>query len=460
MLSTFEIPSNALDQNWSIPRYRSRHQGQVGKAKRRELREIADIASGMYMKDYSLEGVPYLRVDNVRRYLLSLGESDLVFIPAERAKDVPERCMVSANDVVISRTGTLGKAAFIVKSAGSVMSQHVSRLRIRNLDELRPGFLCCYLNSVTGRQALIDSGAGSTRLELTHESLGGLLIPMMPLKEQIAWERRVIGAVTAYENAASQLRRLVEEADSLLASDEIRSQGRASVRSLETFSVSSGNVREMWNIGAHKPEGGTLLKAVGGLFTMATLRSLARIERGKGVRVTQYAKDGIPFVRTSSLIDGLYDPLPDHFATKETYNDFNQIIEDGDILYSMEGRIGEVSLLFSESPVVFKNHIQRIRLNSRPPGPDGDAFAGWLYLVLRGVVGHLQAEQFSNIQSTIPGLGSRLGDFLIPVRANAAATQDNMMKLGAKAYRIAREAVAAGTDMMTLQTEFESAIQL
>jgi hypothetical protein len=318
--------------------------------------------------------------------------------------------------------------------------------------------LCCYLNSEAGRQALIDGGAGSTRLELTHESLGGLLIPMMSVEEQLEWELRLTASIAAYEHAASQLRQLVTEANSLIASDLVRSEGAASPRCFESFSVKSSAVREMWNIGAHKPGGGSLIEAVSTLFAMSTLRSLGLIERGKGVRVSQYARTGIPFVRTSSLIDGLYDPLPDHFATPETYRSFGQEIEDGDILYSMEGRIGEVSLLFSASPVVFKNHIQRIRLLSRPSGSKGDAFIGWLYLVLRGIVGHLQAQQFSNIQSTIPGLGNRLGDFLIPVEAIAPATQAKIMKLGSAAYESSKQAARAGTDMMNLQVEFEAAL--
>jgi hypothetical protein len=405
----------------------------------------------MYLKDYAADGIPYLRVDNVRRYLLGLGESDLVFIPPQRANDVADRCVVTANDVVISRTGTLGKAALIMKAAGSIMSQHVSRLRVRDLGQVRPGFLCCYLNSEAGRQALIDGGAGSTRLELTHESLGGLLVPMMSIEEQLGWELRITASIAAYESAASQLRQLVTEADSLVASDLIRSEGPSTPRRFENFSVQSSELKEMWNIGAHKPGGGSLIQGVSDLFQMATLRSLGIIERGKGVRVSQYARSGIPFVRTSSLIDGLYDPLPDHFATPETYQSFKQEIEDGDILYSIEGRIGEVSLLFSTSPVVFKNHIQRIRMISRPSGSDGNAFIGWLYLVLRGIIGRLQAQQFSNVQSTIPGLGNRLGDFLIPVKAISPDMQNRIMKLGSEAYALSKQAAKAGTDMMNLQ---------
>jgi type I restriction enzyme, S subunit len=457
MLTTFEVPSRELGQSWTVPRYRTRHMRKNEQIAWRPLSEVAEIGSGMYLKDYSASGVPYIRVDNVRRFFLSMASNDIAFIEPAKAKRVPDRCAIATNDVVISRTGTLGKAAIVsARAAGSVMSQHISRLRVRDLKILRPGFLCCYLNSQRGRQALIDGGAGSTRLELTHESLGSLLVPMLRLEQQIIWETRALTAVMAYETAADRLRSLVVAADSLLFSNEDQDQLPSHTRIFETFSVKSAGVREMWNIGAHRPDGGGLLETAERRFVFVPLGSLAKIERGKGVTVSQYATSGIPFIRTSSLIDGVYDPLPDHFASPETYREFDQDVLDGDILYSMEGRIGEVSLLFSDFPVVFKNHIQRIRVEEGYPNSGNQAFLGWLYLTLRGCMGRLQADQFSVVQSTIPGLGGRLREFLVPVRANEADDHARMLALGETAYIAAKSCAAAGDELRAIYAEFES----
>jgi restriction endonuclease S subunit len=117
---------------------------------------------------------------------------------------------------------------------------------------------------------------------------------------------------------------------------------------------------------------------------------------------------GIPFVRTSSLINYGIDPFPDHYASDELTELFDQPVYPGDILVSMEGKIGQVAYLTQADNCVFKNHIELVRCH---PGYN----SMFLFLFLSSKLGKSQIDKQTVIQATIPGLGDRLRNVLVPI---------------------------------------------
>ena len=60
-------------------------------------------------------------MDNIRPFLIQLNDEDVVYVDESK---VPDRARLEG-DVIISRTGTLGKASVCPKQLdGSVLSQH------------------------------------------------------------------------------------------------------------------------------------------------------------------------------------------------------------------------------------------------------------------------------------------------------------------------------------------------
>ena len=396
MLQIFSIDSALLGATWATPQYlalqRMAELQKKSGVHSKKLGELADISSGLYVKKYSDSGVSYLRVDNIRVGILNLSIDDVVKVSYDDLETIPSRCMTSYEDVLIARTGTLGKASLIVTKdqQGVVLSQHLTRLSVKERDTILPGYLCLFLNCNYGKMQLINSGMGSTRLELTHASLGNLDVPLLPLGLQEEFHDRFKKALDRYYNCVRQMEECIFKVNELLevptAATAPLNHGRPN-----TFDLESNDLRTIWIPRNYDPHKLKQLSYIEDRFELVSLGKMASIRRGKGSRVGEYETVGIPFIRTSSIINGFIDPFPDHYASASTYVDFAQIIGDGDILFSIEGKIGATAILTGKFPVVFKNHIEQISVDQPTEGFKREELAGWVYLVLLSSFGRAQA---------------------------------------------------------------------
>jgi type I restriction enzyme S subunit len=374
------------------------------------LGELCCIESGQYVDWYVPEGSPggnirpYLRVDNIRPFVANMSRADLAFVHRDHPAVLP-RSIVQASDVVIARTGTLGKAALVVgEMVGAVMSQHVTRLTVREKqrDEVSPELLCAFLNSPPGRAQLLAGGAGSTRRELTHERLAAVRIPIIGDERRHELARRLQNGTERLAESGTLIRKAIAlyEAVLLSASDP------ATPPSCHQWAPAR-EVRTQWNPRSHCPDPTHLVPHLPEGYELVSLASVADILRGKGTRTSDYSPAGIPFVRTTSLINGGIDPFPDHYAALETWARFGQPTQDGDLLLSIEGKIGAVAYLTDRDRCVFKNHIERIRPRDRALAPD-------LFLALASELGQAQMHRLTVFQATLPGLASRSRQILVP----------------------------------------------
>ena len=463
MPTTFSIPTGRLDGAWVVSQHRSAFEAlAIEKASDlpfSRLGDLVDVSSGQYVSGYvpgAEEGAtPYLRVDNVRGYVLNLTPGDLAMVSGEASADVPERCLTQVGDVVISRTGTLGKAALAVpQTAGFVLSQHVSRLTPLPDGPVTAPYLALCLNAPLGRRTLIAAGAGSTRLELTHASLAEVRVPVAPPDVQREYGEGAERALRRYYDAVNALSKLRDEADGIVfRHTELLGEGADTPSGPRTYSVPSGTLGALWTPANHRPRLLGPLEDIQEAFECVEVGDVAHLVRGKGTRSDDYAEHGVPFLRTSSLINGSFDPLPDHYAAPETVRRYGQEVEDGDILFSIEGRIGMATLLVRECPVVYKNHIERVRVTQTPRGWDPQAFVGWTFLMLSGTLGKLQVEANTVVQSTISGLASRLRQFVVPAQSEQHA--DAMRSIGRQAYDAGAELARAAADIGAVQASFD-----
>ena len=145
-------------------------------------------------------------------------------------------------------------------------------------------------------------------------------------------------------------------------------------------------------------------------FQVANLEDIAEVSRGKGTLSFDYSKTGVPFVRTSSLMNHGIDPFPDHYASSGVVEKYKQPIDSQHILYSIEGKVGEVAILTEAEKCVIKNHVEWVRAIN-----DEDSI--WIYLCLTSSIGRTQAIMHTVVQATIPGLSSKLRKFLIPIKS-------------------------------------------
>lgn len=144
---------------------------------------IVDGPFGTQLKvdDYREEGVPVIRVSNVRTGEIS--EDKLVKIDEEKHKDI-RRSRVLPDDVLLTKAGAiLGYSAVFPKhlKEGNITSHLVT---ITCTDEILPHYLKYIFHSEIGQRQIYRWGNKSTRPELNTQEVKKIIIPVLPKEQQ------------------------------------------------------------------------------------------------------------------------------------------------------------------------------------------------------------------------------------------------------------------------------------
>lgn len=447
---TFSLPSSELDNKWIAPAYKSSHVFGANGADYYRLGELVQIDSGQYVRGYAVTGIPYYRVDNIRNLVTNETNGDVVFIDEDIATDVSDRCQCKELDVLIARTGTLGKASLATKyHAGAVLSQHATRLAITASDKITPGFLALYLSSPIGSEHLISMGSGSTRLELTHRDLQKVPVRKVPYERQEHFHDRLTDALERYYSSIDAIRLLNGEANRLLGIE-------CEVTSGLSFSVPLADIDRIWFPKRYQEHIRAAHEQIRTQFDTELLGRICWVQRGKGTRSSDYVVTGIPFVRTSSLVNYSIDPFPDYYADESTYARYGQQINQDTILVSIEGKIGQIALVDPEHPVVVKNHVEMLGLEPSY-SKNNDWIVGWMLAVLRSDFGLVQFEQNTVTQATIPGLASRLREFVLPLPRDD--NREKVMKIGREYYKWNKQLLRCTSELRAVQHDVNSILE-
>ena len=150
------------------------------------LGEVALVRSGFAFKgsDWTSEGVPVVKIANVRDGNLAMGGCSFVSkVTADRAADFSLRI----DDILIAMTGYIGDVA-IVRSHNlpAVLNQRVGQFTIRDPDVLLQRFLFYLLRSEGIRREIEGFGYGSAQPNISPTLIHSVEIPLPPLPEQRA----------------------------------------------------------------------------------------------------------------------------------------------------------------------------------------------------------------------------------------------------------------------------------
>ncbi|MCB9567060.1 MAG: hypothetical protein H6710_07610 [Myxococcales bacterium] len=421
------IPWEALAGEPLLPR---RHLGAIAIATANAdaiaVAELCEVSSGIYSEAYvapEAEGaIPYLRVNNVRALVPNLTPGDLVHVRFQ--PEWGERARARVGDVVIARTGTLGRA-FVVPACldGAVLSHHVTRLRLRAPDPERALLIAAYLNTREGKAQVAALASGSTRPEITHADVDRLRIPArllaasMPEGTASSIDADLVaalaGAAAAFDAIGGLVRPPAGGSERVFTAPYDR---EALVRALTPR--------------YHRPSQVALEARLRERYACEPLGRFALIRRGAGSRAAEYEDEGLPYARTSAIINHGLELYPEYRGSEATYRAHGQGAGPGDLLLTIEGKIGGVALLGEGERCLVKNHVEIIRLHEGAPAP-----VELVYALLASHLGQAQLGRRIVVQSTIPGIGSASRRLLVPVAGRGWRTR--------AAFRAASEAAIA-----------------
>ena len=148
------------------------------------LSGVAEVISGRSIKSSHLTdepigevAVPFLRIKDISSGRVGSGSS---WLAPEIAED-ERRWALRSGDVIVSRSGTIGKAALVREDeAGSVAASGLFVLR-PDTERLDPAFLLAYLEATACKNWLTARSRGTAIQHLNRSILQELPIPLPPL---------------------------------------------------------------------------------------------------------------------------------------------------------------------------------------------------------------------------------------------------------------------------------------
>ena len=136
--------------------------------------------------------------------------------------------------------------------------------------------------------------------------------------------------------------------------------------------------------------------------------NMDRVSKGDEVGSANYQDEGIPFIKTSDIINFDLDYEPDCYCQTSSINELNQDIKKGDIIFTKDGKIGEVAIIEEDANVVISSGFIKYR-----PTDDNERY--WLFLLLSSNFGKAFFSKWFIVGSTMAHMRKDFfTDFFIP----------------------------------------------
>jgi len=185
------------------------------------------------------------------------------------------------------------------------------------------------------------------------------------------------------------------------------------------------------------------LKAIGQKWQTVKIGEIATVKKGDEVGSENYnsyldKKDSdVPFIRTSDLVNYEVDQFPDFYIPKEIYEELNQDIQTGDVLFTKDGKIGMTAMITESDKVIIASGLSRLRLKN--DAKKYNLTPEYLFLVLSlKETGLYPALRRTVTASTIPHLREeRLKEIEIPILNKESINE--ITKLVKEAFKLKDE---------------------
>lgn len=397
------------------------------------------ISSGSYIDTYinESEGVPYIRVGNIKPFTIDESVKSLVFV----SKNIPEKIKVKQNDIIMGRTQAtvekLGVASIVDKTNEDfVISQHISKIAIDE-NKISSHYLIGFFNSKFYKAQTSLATHGDTRVEMTHSQLKKVRI-FIPKKDVLkSLELKVKEII---ENNRLSINNIKLAKEILKKKIDIKNNIDD-----KYFSVNLSTIQNfgIWNGKSHLPKYSNIEAEIKSKFKTIKLGVIASIKKGIEVGSGNYKtelfkkKQDYAFIRTSDITNNEIDIFPDYFVSEDLAESLNNKVSGGEIVFSKDGIIGETAIISKHDRVIVASGFAKIRL--KPEAKSNNITSEYLFTVLSlEETGFYPAIRRTVIASTIPHLREdRLKEIEIPIIDKNSI--DEITKLVKKAFELKDE---------------------
>jgi type I restriction enzyme, S subunit len=382
------------------------------------LQEVTDkIVAGKTHSSakYIAEGpgtFPFIRTGDVKKYQLS--KENLRYLDQSQTDELASS-QLKPGDILISAIGNyLGSTCQIPNSIPlATFNQNSLRVRV-NDSRISPEFLTYFLNSSFG-QAQLESLHSRTGQKIVNAKVaGGLEVPIL---NNETFTQRIKNLehleVKALEKIARARLRLEDELGLISAPHNNAWAFQATKSSLSRES--------MWTPQYSRPKYIEMQNYIMSNFETFRIEEVADVFSGDEIGSENYIpyserREGMKsFIRTTDIVNFQTDPFPDFYVEPSIVAELDQQLAFKDILFTNDGKIGQVAFITAEDQIVTQSHINAVRV-LRKTNSEVEISPEYLFLCLTiPEIGLYQSERYTVIQSTIPTIADFFKTFYIPV---------------------------------------------
>lgn len=402
-MQTITIYFKEIERRLLVPFYIYKKRAQCYKLKLGDL--IKDITNGIDLRDFIEEGSLYFRIIDIKRGQMNILTAKRV---SKTIKDIQTKIIIHQNDILISRKGTPGIACLATElEEQNIIGTEIIKINLKPNAGVSPEVLMCFLNTKVGFTQIISKLTGSVSRGINHPALKSIKIPLFSKKLQFEVSKIIKQAVKYHVSSLNKINKAKQ-----IFKEEINIHH---INEEKTYLVNSRNLKNIFTPKFYYPKYLNTVNELKRKFETIKLGDISNICRGNEVGSENYKKYinkkeiDIPFIRTSDIVNYEIDNYPDYYINKEIYDNLNQDINEGDIIYTKDGKIGLTALIISEDKCILASGISRLRIKK-------DISPYYVFLVLSTNIGLYQALQRTVIAATIPHLQSeRLSEIEIPL---------------------------------------------
>ena len=344
------------------------------------------------------QGVPFVKTSAVSRHLLNI--NDLYYIAPSYHKKSLKRSITRPYDVIFTMTGKfMGKAALCPPTIKEMnMSQNSVLLRCQ--DPLIAAFLVIFLNSQINKIQVRGVYSITKQKFMNQTKVKNLRIVPYHKKYNVFLES-YIKSIDNYYTALKGIQEIIEQ-----FSYENKLQGDYGKRCF-SFTVNASDVNTSMLVpDFYRPD---IAQAIGRLkeeeyYTF----SKDLLSKGDEIGSANYSEDGVPFIKTSDIMNFDIDYEPDCYCSESFVNQLEQNIRKGDIIFTKDGKLGQVALIQNDANIVLSSGLVKYH-------PKNNIERYWLFLLLSSEYGMAFFSKWFVIASTMSHLRKDFfEDFAIP----------------------------------------------
>lgn len=424
MLKIISIKYNELNDRFE-PRfhyYKNLHKRIYDKFGFQKMKDIAKLKSGTTPQHSDAKSKIYntffVKSADVKRF--NINYTTISYITEEVHLN-QRNSKILFSDVLITNTGKYLGFSSIYSSKGEANTNQnniIIRLKKDIKLDLNPYILSAFFNSNFGQNEIQSILTLTGQKYLNMSKFKELKIPTM---SKIFVDALTNELERVYEYEGSALKLLENSKEDIY---DLLNIDFSKIKTSKIFSVnlSTFKASDLWMPQYSNPLYINTLKAIQKKFQTVTLGEICSIKKGDEVGSINYIQyidkkeSDIPFIRTTDLVNYECDQFPDFFIPESVFEELQQDVKEGDVLFTKDGKIGMTAMITAFDKLIIASGLIRLRIK-----PDAFKKYGitqeYLFTVLSlKETGFYPAKRRTVVASTIPHLREdRLKDIEIPI---------------------------------------------